>query len=280
MNIQPRHTARTRQPKSGFTLIELLVVIAIIAILAGILFPVFARARENARRASCQSNMKQIGLGLMQYAQDADERLPLYTPNAFTMFGPPVRFPYPLEVIFPYTKSSALLLCPSDTTGDAFGLRLPQPGSAAPVLCSYRITRDTDAAPSPFGRFIPDSLAWGLFHETGVPLSDIPNPAQTVAVVEGASPESSGGTDPPDMSSSDFIGRTVLPASTGAGEPTTEISLRHLQGANTLFADGHVKWFPRQFAASSMDSEATGANATLNGVRYYYFWRKGVAGKE
>src|SRR3954462_467000 len=62
----------------GFTLIELLVVIAIIAILAAILFPVFARARENARRTSCLSNLKQIGLGIMQYTQDFDETLPVY----------------------------------------------------------------------------------------------------------------------------------------------------------------------------------------------------------
>ena len=59
----------------GFTLIELLVVIAIILILAAILFPVFARARENARRASCQSNLKQMGLVLGQYAKDYDERM-------------------------------------------------------------------------------------------------------------------------------------------------------------------------------------------------------------
>ena len=62
--------------KSAFTLIELLVVIAIIAILAAILFPVFARARENARRSSCQSNLKQIALGFMQYTQDYDEKFP------------------------------------------------------------------------------------------------------------------------------------------------------------------------------------------------------------
>src|SRR5688572_18777417 len=67
------HPAQSR--KQGFTLIELLVVIAIIAILAAILFPVFARARENARRASCQSNLKQIGLGIAQYSQDYDEKL-------------------------------------------------------------------------------------------------------------------------------------------------------------------------------------------------------------
>ncbi len=65
--------------KTAFTLIELLVVIAIIAILAAILFPVFARARENARRSSCTSNQKQIGLGILQYLQDYDENFPLAT---------------------------------------------------------------------------------------------------------------------------------------------------------------------------------------------------------
>ena len=67
--------------RSGFTLIELLVVIAIILILAAILFPVFARARENARRTACISNMKQIGLAVGQYAQDFDELLP--APNGW-----------------------------------------------------------------------------------------------------------------------------------------------------------------------------------------------------
>src|SRR5688572_31491078 len=73
MNVFSNSTRKTAL--RGFTLIELLVVIAIIALLAAILFPVFARARENARRASCQSNLKQIGLGLVQYYQDFDESL-------------------------------------------------------------------------------------------------------------------------------------------------------------------------------------------------------------
>src|SRR5690606_1337372 len=70
-----RETMTRRKDRHAFTLIELLVVIAIIAILAAILFPVFARARENARRTSCQSNLKQMGLAIMQYTQDYDERL-------------------------------------------------------------------------------------------------------------------------------------------------------------------------------------------------------------
>ncbi len=93
----------------GFTLIELLVVIAIIAILAAILFPVFARARENARRASCQSNLKQIGLGVLQYVQDYDENYPVanYTPPGGTQRSW-------RQLIQPYVKSADLFRCPSN----------------------------------------------------------------------------------------------------------------------------------------------------------------------
>ncbi len=103
----------SRPPRSGFTLIELLVVIAIIAILAAILFPVFARARENARRASCLSNLKQIGLGIMQYTQDYDEKYPArYIGN-----GNGVTFEYNSwrRTTFPYVKSTQIYECPSNT---------------------------------------------------------------------------------------------------------------------------------------------------------------------
>jgi len=92
--------------KSGFTLIELLVVIAIIAILAAILFPVFARARENARRSSCQSNEKQIALGFKQYIQDNNERYP-----AASGWN---------TAILDYTKSEAILKCPSAAGAGTF----------------------------------------------------------------------------------------------------------------------------------------------------------------
>jgi prepilin-type N-terminal cleavage/methylation domain-containing protein len=91
----------------GFTLIELLVVIAIIAILAAILFPVFARARENARRASCASNLKQIGLGIMQYTQDYDE---CYMIHYDASAG---NAKYWHQILQPYVKSTQIFDCPS-----------------------------------------------------------------------------------------------------------------------------------------------------------------------
>ena len=96
----------SQNKRGGFTLIELLVVIAIIAILAAILFPVFAKAREKARQASCQSNLKQLGLGFLQYIQDNDE------------FDPATNF-YGLGwagTIYPYVKSTGVYKCPDDAT--------------------------------------------------------------------------------------------------------------------------------------------------------------------
>ena len=112
--------SRVRQ--RGFTLIELLVVIAIIALLAAILFPVFARARENARKSSCQNNLKQIGIAIAQYTQDYDEYLPrsrtrdmFYLGNPAS--GPNPQFPWHMTIL-PYIKSVQIYKCPSKP-GDA-----------------------------------------------------------------------------------------------------------------------------------------------------------------
>lgn len=137
---------RTQKHKNaiGFTLIELLVVIAIIAILAAILFPVFAKARENARRASCLSNLKQIGLGLMQYTQDYDEKYPprimgtwgtssTYVTQTDTSMpgylfttsdgGGSGHYTTWMDIIEPYIKSTQIFVCPSvsSTASPSYG---------------------------------------------------------------------------------------------------------------------------------------------------------------
>lgn len=119
--------------KRGFTLIELLVVIAIIAILAAILFPVFARAREKARQASCQSNVKQQALGCLMYAQDYDEILPM---NIWTATGtwpqPPHQRTY-AHLIYPYVKNVQIFRCPSSgNTG--WTPSSPGTGDIGPIL--------------------------------------------------------------------------------------------------------------------------------------------------
>ena len=103
--------------RRGFTLIELLVVIAIIAILAAILFPVFARAREKARQASCVSNLKQIGYAFQMYAQDYDGLLPhCYEFPSAAEQGPPSV----VDVLTPYTKNQQIFHCPSDRLATGF----------------------------------------------------------------------------------------------------------------------------------------------------------------
>lgn len=111
--ISPR-----RKGPAGFTLIELLVVIAIIAILAAILFPVFAKVREKARQTSCTSNLKQLGLAVMQYVEDNDERFPsVYDGQTNQVSQGKLQFwPY---AIYPYVKSAGVYRCPDDTINNA-----------------------------------------------------------------------------------------------------------------------------------------------------------------
>ncbi|RYX86775.1 DUF1559 domain-containing protein [bacterium] len=233
--------------RKAFTLIELLVVIAIIAILAAILFPVFARARENARKASCMSNMKQLGLGFLQYTQDYDERYPgagqyqrwanrghwiaaplsnfvnadnaTGDPNSLAFVAtnpgtvrPGMRAGVEAGAIYPYTKSAQIYICPSNKDGQSKGL-------------TYSMNCNMGGIAQ--AAMEADSLTVLLLDE--------------------------------EKANDGFL-------YTGTGS-TDELSQIHNGGGNLLFADGHVKFFPfPRFplnAADTMGFRAYGTSPSL-----------------
>lgn len=225
----------------GFTLIELLVVIAIIAILASILFPVFARARENARRASCQSNMKQAGLAFMQYSQDFDERLPFSLNNALFVGGTTVGWdtsiaPY-LGIKVGVDKAPLLLQCPSDTITRVGTSAVPNPlpRTYSMPLPRRLATEATGLAPRGTGGYYGDASTPGSCNTNNtvagcVPLAAIEIPAQTLLLTEAPSTGNFFG------SSSGGI------VTSAAAQQATTLKPIHFDGWNYLFADGHVKW--------------------------------------
>jgi len=195
--------------KKGFTLIELLVVIAIIAILAAILFPVFAKAREKARATSCLSNMRQIGTACLSYTQDYDERLPIVRAYVNNMF-----YDWRME-ISPYMKSVQILACPSNPYSSEiyWGDCVEQSQSVQDpyVPRSYGWPTCTGDMGSATGF----SYGW---HSPGVPLAVINQPAQTLTTVETLST------------------CTDLCAWCGGSA-----FYGHADQANFTFADGHAK---------------------------------------
>jgi prepilin-type N-terminal cleavage/methylation domain-containing protein/prepilin-type processing-associated H-X9-DG protein len=212
--------------RKGFTLIELLVVIAIIAILAAILFPVFAQAREKARASACLSNTKQIASALLMYVQDYDETMP---GGCFANFGCPVgenglppgaNFTslWPLR---PYVKADQVFICPSGKGWNR--------ADARPVRGSYASNRVHDSSGRVFG------------------LADFSAPAEFVAYVDSTLPWLD-----------DLVGYYVHCRLVGAANAIycggygasactgcSTSGLRtdwHTEGVNQVYVDGHAKW--------------------------------------
>jgi len=217
---------------SGFTLIELLIVIAIIAILAAILFPAFARLRENARRASCQSNLKQIGLGLMQYTQDYDERYSMTIQQPTSSGGDPFidNWTSWAGVLQPYVKSIQIFVCPSNSTANT----PPKAGSTPPVVGNasfhYAPVLLSDPAKS-YPMNYCESM-WveynGVCGGSGVASASISNASETLMIGDR-------------KYSQQLLGYFMTPSNDLLfiyGVPSDV----HLDGGNWLFADGHVKW--------------------------------------
>lgn len=221
---------QVRTGRAGFTLIELLVVIAIIVLLAAILFPVFARARENARKTNCQSNLKQLGLAMIMYTHDYDERFALDyadnnnngTANHHSLAQYAVCSAAGncdemwSELIYPYTRTIQILQCPSDP-------------------CRPNNINDTLANNTPGNCRGYTDYSYSSHLETRH-ISVVRYPALTLLFVDAFNNDA----------------RNVVTCTDPGGTSPNQVDvsgmnpLRHFEGANVTFVDGHVKWLKAQ----------------------------------
>lgn len=211
--------------RGAFTLIELLVVVAIISLLAAILFPVFSQARERARRSSCASNFRQIGLGMMQYAQDYDETMPLFSYNGFGGYNGADGARW-ADLIQPYLKSTQIFDCPSGTKTTAL----------------YSGGQYLDITTYSYGFVTPSTSE--LVGVAGRSLAAIEDSAGTLMVIEDGRQDGGAGAE--------TQGRLIPNLSDTLQSLGARLNgFRHTGCAendfgsyafNAAYADGHVKW--------------------------------------
>jgi prepilin-type N-terminal cleavage/methylation domain-containing protein/prepilin-type processing-associated H-X9-DG protein len=246
-----------QRASKGFTLIELLVVIAIIAILAAILFPVFAQAREKARAITCISNLKQIGLAVTQYTQDSDEKMP----NGASPYGTCAGWAWE---VYPYIKSTAVFHCPDDSG-------VGQLGSSYGINANFGIASTVANAPQDSGdglaiaQFSAPTKTVMLFEVTNSKYYDITNGTGVGANGYNSDNEYNGGSpsglgegydyDPNGSNANTVAAETSgnlkyatgylrysNPAQKGSNVMFTGADGRHQMGANYLMADTHAKF--------------------------------------
>ena len=261
-----------RAGRCGFTLIELLVVIAIIALLAAILFPVFARAREKARQATCQSNLKQLGMAFIMYIQDSDELYP-YCQSGWAG-----------HEIYPYVKSKDAFSCPSDPVNGASGMPAYSynsdglPGATRCngncVECSYGFNAFTNvvAASIPISK-IDNSAKVVLLFELSGAFTNPADPGEGGSVEEqnggAGDPRGGNGANPKLTYAMGYSGQLPIAQYFYANQITTGslLSGRHSDGSDYLAVDGHVKWLPATQistgkVAAAADCDQNGGSAT------------------
>ena len=243
-----------RPSRSGFTLIELLVVIAIIAILAAILFPVFAQAKEAAKKTQCLSNTKQIGVGLYMYLNDFDDTLPMANyptspsnvPSAFSYLsggaGGYVAQNW-ADLIQTYVRNYQVFKCPDDTSGPLINNGVAVPGYPLSYALNYYFFR---------------TLSGFYGSVTGGPLSVVTEPSGRLFIVEGAS----------------SISQEVV-----SPRPSRAVGLsRHQQiGSNYVYADTHAKYHqtPASWALISDTTWKTPSLAQNTGYNQWFPWVEG-----
>ena len=209
--------------RSGFTLLEFLVVIACIAIVGAVIFPVFASHPERPRRNACLTNVKQLALGVMQYAQDYDERFPNSGFAVVKVKGnPPPALTYRAEepangwydAVYSYVKNSRIYYCPSDESKERIGY--PAPAQAEEFASSFTLNKWT---------------------ATGLETATVKNPAEFVLLAErNNETQAANGSYlfAPWKWSKDAEGPQI----------TQDLALtRHNSGSIVGFSDGHAKWF-------------------------------------